>query len=87
MAAKLRGVLQTWLPAEAGPALALAAHDPEVRSLCDDLIIAVEALDHWSASHDREAAERAREYRQIAGELTVELKEAVGKLVPPPRLP
>jgi hypothetical protein len=87
MAAKLRGVLQAWLPAEAGQALALAVHDPEVRSLCDDLMIAVEALDRWSASPDREAAERAREYRQIAGELTVELREAVGKLVPPLRLP
>jgi hypothetical protein len=82
MSAKLREVLQVWLPAEVGRTLELAARDPEVRSLCDDLVMAVEALERWSRMTGREAAERAEEYRELAdglaAELATEIRRAAG---------
>jgi hypothetical protein len=82
MAAKLRKVLHAWLPAEVERTLELAARDPEVRSLCDDLVMAVEALERWSGMTGREAAERIQEYRELAGCLASELGAEIRSRVP-----
>jgi hypothetical protein len=87
MSAKLREVLQAWLPAEGGRALELAARDLEVRSLCDDLVMAVEALERWSGMTGQEAAERTEEYRELARCLAAELAVEIRSTARAPRSP
>lgn len=86
MSAKLREVLQAWLPAEVARALELAARDPEVRSLCDDLVMAVEALQRWSGLNEQEAPERTEEYRELARCLAAELKVEITRTARAPRV-
>lgn len=87
MSTKLREVLQALLPADVGCALERAERDPEIRSLCDDLEMAVEALQRWSGMNEQEAVERTEEYRELARCLAAELKAEIRSTARAPRLP
>ena len=47
--------------------------NPEFRILCEDYGDAAEALEHWTKSTDRIAANRVAEYRALTEELELEI--------------
>lgn len=52
----------------------LAGRDDEFRSLCEDLADAGDALVRWQRSSSPVRDERCAEYRELVGDLAVELE-------------